>query len=71
MQELSGPSRLSDAATRIGVSERHLRNRFAREIGLSPKHFARISRLRRVLDQAGTRRWAGLADDAGFFDQAT
>jgi AraC-like DNA-binding protein len=64
------PGRLADVAAGLGVSERHLRNLFAREIGLSPKHFARITRLRRVLDQAGTRRWSAVAGDAGFFDQA-
>ncbi|MBU2662288.1 helix-turn-helix domain-containing protein [Actinoplanes bogorensis] len=63
-------SRLSDAAAELGVSERHLRNLFARETGLSPKHFARITRLRRVLDQAGTRQWSAVAGDTGFFDQA-
>jgi AraC-like DNA-binding protein len=55
---------------RVGVSERHLRNLFAREVGLSPKHFARISRLRKVLALAGRRQWAAVAEDAGFFDQA-
>ncbi|MBM2617711.1 AraC family transcriptional regulator [Actinoplanes sp. LDG1-06] len=71
VRSLSGGSRrLADAAVDLGVSERHLRNVFAREIGLSPKHFARITRLRRVLEEAGTRQWSSLADDAGFFDQA-
>lgn len=63
-------ARLSDVAGRVGVSERHLRNLFAREVGLSPKHFARISRLRKVLALAGQRQWAAVAEDAGFFDQA-
>jgi AraC-like DNA-binding protein len=70
VRSLSAVPRLADAAAELGVSERHLRNLFAREVGLSPKHFARITRLRRVLDQAGTRQWAAVADDAGFFDQA-
>jgi AraC-like DNA-binding protein len=47
-----------------------LRNLFGREVGLSPKHFARIGRVRRVLSLAGQRRWATVAEDAGFFDQA-
>jgi hypothetical protein len=37
---------------------------------LSPKQFARISRVRRVLARAGQERWASLAEEAGFFDQA-
>ena len=39
-------ARLSEVAERLGVGERHLRNLFAREVGLSPKHYARISRVR-------------------------
>ena len=74
MRELapaSGPGpRLGVVADRLGISERHLRTVFAREVGLSPKHFARIARLRRVLSLAGRREWAHLAGEAGFFDQA-
>ncbi|GAB2623836.1 hypothetical protein Aab01nite_17240 [Paractinoplanes abujensis] len=131
VRELSTVPRLADVAARLGVSERHLRNIFARETGLSPKHYARITRVRRVLAQAdasrvrrvldqvdasrvrhapdqadasrvrhapgqadaslvrhapdqadasrvrhapgqagAARRWAAVADDAGFFDQA-
>lgn len=62
--------RLTEVADRLGISERHLRTIFTREVGLSPKHFARIARLRHVLAQAGTRQWSHLADDAGFFDQS-
>jgi AraC-like DNA-binding protein len=69
-RELATAARLADVADRLGVSERHLRNLFAREIGLSPKHFARIGRVRRVLALAGHRGWATVAEDAGFFDQA-
>jgi AraC-like DNA-binding protein len=58
------------AADRLGISERHLRTVFAREVGLSPKHFARIARLRRALSLAGDRGWAQLAGDLGYFDQA-
>ena len=67
--ELPG-ARLSEVADRLGVSERHLRNLFAREVGLSPKHFARIKRVRTVLALAGSRPWAEVASRAGFFDQA-
>jgi AraC-like DNA-binding protein len=68
---LSRPeARLAEVAGELGVSERHLRNLFAREVGLSPKHYARISRVRKVLDLAGSRPWAEVASRAGFFDQA-
>ena len=70
MRELAASARLAETAERIGVSERHLRNLFARDVGLSPKHFARISRVRRVLSMAGRERWATVAEEAGYFDQA-
>ncbi|XVU29076.1 helix-turn-helix domain-containing protein [Actinoplanes sp. CA-054009] len=69
MTALTGAARLPEAATRAGVSERHLRTLFARDVGLSPKHFARISRLQRVLTLAGHDTWAAVADQAGYFDQ--
>ncbi|MEV4348548.1 helix-turn-helix domain-containing protein [Actinoplanes sp. NPDC049596] len=67
---LSESAGLGEASGRAGVSERYLRTLFAREVGLSPKHFARISRVRRVLSLAGRERWAAVADAAGYFDQA-
>jgi AraC-like DNA-binding protein len=67
----SGPApRLGVVADRLGISERHLRTIFAREVGVSPKHYARIARMRRVLALAGTRQWAHVAGETGFFDQA-
>jgi AraC-like DNA-binding protein len=65
---------LTAVARKVAVSERHLRTVFETEVGLSPKHYARIHRLRRVL--AATERasagggWARVATDAGFYDQA-
>jgi AraC-like DNA-binding protein len=47
-----------------------LRNLFAGEVGLSPKRFARIDRVRGVLASAGRRQWAQLANDTGYYDQA-
>jgi AraC-like DNA-binding protein len=67
---IAGRTRLTSVARQIGVSERQLRNLFASEVGLSPKHYARIARLRRVLAGAGERGWAELAHDAGYYDQA-
>jgi len=70
LRALSAGASTSAAADRLGISERHLRNVFARDVGLSPKQFARIARLRRVLDLAGDRAWARVAGDTGYFDQA-
>ena len=61
---------LSELATQLGVGERRFRQVFREEIGLSPKRFARIARIRRVIAKVGHATWAQLALEAGFFDQA-
>jgi AraC-like DNA-binding protein len=67
---LAGGGRLPEVARGVALSERHLRTVFAAEVGLSPKHYARIDRLRGVLARAGADGWAGLARTAGYYDQA-
>ncbi|HEY0693093.1 MAG TPA: helix-turn-helix domain-containing protein [Kribbella sp.] len=64
------PARVGEAARRVGVSERQLRNLFTATIGVPPKQFARLSRIRTVLDGASRRSWARLASDAGYYDQS-
>lgn len=64
------PAQVADAAREIAVSERQLRNLFAEGVGLSPKHYARINRVRTVLDHATTRSWAELAAATGYYDQS-
>lgn len=64
------PEGVAAAARRLHVSERHLRNLFADGVGLSPKHFARIDRVRTVLAHARVRPWADLAADVGYYDQS-
>ncbi|WP_405159622.1 helix-turn-helix domain-containing protein [Nocardia sp. NBC_01499] len=70
----------------LAVSERQLRNLFTAGIGVSPKHFARIDRVRRIVaqarctpsahipegtcDYAPTTSLARLAADNGYFDQS-
>ena len=54
------------------LSERQLERRFLAVVGLRPKLFARIIRLRRLIDllHAGdTKGFAALAHAAGYFDQ--
>ncbi|WP_306839301.1 AraC family transcriptional regulator [Catenuloplanes nepalensis] len=72
LAELGAGAPMRAAAARIGVGERRLRTVFAQEIGVSPKHAARILRLRRVLAAQGTveHGWARVAGEHGFFDQA-
>ncbi|WP_327299568.1 MULTISPECIES: helix-turn-helix domain-containing protein [unclassified Streptomyces] len=62
--------RVAALARRLSVSERHLRDLFTDRVGLSPKRFARIQRVRAVLAGAGSARLAALASDTGYYDQS-
>ncbi|MHC3474247.1 AraC family transcriptional regulator [Streptomyces sp. 7R007] len=64
------PRPVRAVARELAVSERQLRNLFAEGVGLSPKHYARIDRVRTVLDHAATRPWAELAAATGYYDQS-
>jgi AraC-like DNA-binding protein len=57
-------------ARELNVSERHLRSVFTEAVGVSPKHFARIDRVRTVLRGVGPGGLAGLAAEAGYYDQS-
>jgi AraC-like DNA-binding protein len=70
MLETAGPWRIHALAHHLGVSERLLRQRFQEEIGISPKTYARIARIRQVVARAGSVGWARLAAETGFYDQA-
>lgn len=62
-----------EVAAELGWSHKRLRQRFAAQVGLFPKRFARIRRLQRVLTQVAAMppgRWAQLAVACGFHDQA-
>ncbi|MEU4610385.1 helix-turn-helix domain-containing protein [Streptomyces umbrinus] len=66
------PSPVRELARRLAVSERQLRNLFAEGVGVSPKHFARIGRVRHVLarGRGGEMGWAELAAATGYYDQS-
>ncbi|WP_329002491.1 helix-turn-helix transcriptional regulator [Kribbella sp. NBC_00709] len=66
---MPAPRRVSDTAAGLGVSERYLRRVFREDVGVSPKHFARMARVRSLIDQAG-RPWAETAAYAGYTDQS-
>ncbi|HEY3807683.1 MAG TPA: helix-turn-helix domain-containing protein [Kofleriaceae bacterium] len=53
----------------LGVSERSLRQAFVEHVGTSPKRFARIERVLRVVAEAGTASWARLAAHHDYCDQ--
>jgi len=56
-----------------GVSYKRLERVFARDVGLSPKHFARVARVQRALELRTLRpgvALAALAVHSGYADQA-
>ncbi|MET9486774.1 AraC family transcriptional regulator [Nocardia sp. NPDC006630] len=61
---------LREVATRLAVSERQLRNLFTAGVGVSPKHYARITRVRQVIDAAGNTPWSDIAVATGYYDQS-
>ncbi|MEU6667520.1 helix-turn-helix domain-containing protein [Streptomyces sp. NPDC046727] len=64
------PAQVRDVARELAVSERQLRNLFADGVGVSPKQYARIDRVRAVVTGAPTTPWSQLAAATGYFDQA-
>jgi AraC-like DNA-binding protein len=75
----SPASPVQDLAVGVGLSERQLRRRFEREVGLSMKRLGRIVRFQRLLDEVRQRQrrcgalspnWASMALDFGYADQA-
>jgi AraC-like DNA-binding protein len=66
-------TRVRDLAAQIGISERQLRRWFEDGIGITPKAYARITRLRRAVASSRATPeapWATIALDAGYYDQA-
>ncbi|WP_367135608.1 helix-turn-helix domain-containing protein [Saccharothrix sp. HUAS TT1] len=61
---------VADTARALGTSERHLRTVFTRAVGLSPKRYARVDRVRRVVARGGRGGWARLAAELGYYDQS-
>ncbi|MGW5771876.1 helix-turn-helix domain-containing protein [Streptomyces longwoodensis] len=64
------PARVADVARELAVGERQLRNLFTDGVGVSPRHFARIDRVRHVLTHAPTSPWGELAAASGYYDQS-
>lgn len=64
------PRQIHALARSLRVSERKLRDLFRDEIGISPKKYERIARLRRALSRAGSVGWARLAAETGYYDQS-
>ncbi|HEV2448151.1 MAG TPA: helix-turn-helix domain-containing protein [Candidatus Sulfopaludibacter sp.] len=68
-----GAADLEWLARQAHLGPRQFRRRCLEEAGLAPKHLSRVLRFRRAcqLASAAARpEWAGIAADAGYFDQA-
>ncbi|MFE3451538.1 helix-turn-helix domain-containing protein [Nonomuraea sp. NPDC059194] len=67
-------ARVPEVARDLGISERHLRTLFTSGVGVAPKRYARLDRVRGVLARSTPRAtpggWAALAADAGYYDQS-
>ncbi len=69
----NGNMTVTEIASVIGISRRHLERLFTTHVGLSPKSFCKILRIQSVLKSLDTnpsRPLARLAVDSGFTDQA-
>jgi AraC-like DNA-binding protein len=70
---LRAGTQVSKVASRLGLLRRTLVRRFSAEVGITPKRFARVHRLQRVLcavRRSGNPDWCALAAEHGFTDQA-
>jgi AraC-like DNA-binding protein len=64
-------TRIAWLADEIGWSRSHLVDRFRREVGLSPKRFARVARFRSAFDRIATATsLATVAAECGYADQS-
>lgn len=64
---------VAEVAGRLGWLPNRLARVFRDRVGLTPKHFARVRRLQRVLatvTRGGTEDWAEIAVKHGYYDQA-
>ncbi len=73
LRRLDRPVPTSHLAREANISSRQMERQFRNHVGLSPKRFCRIMRLRKLLPRLRTPQepeWADLAVAGGFSDQA-
>ncbi|HEY5210495.1 MAG TPA: helix-turn-helix domain-containing protein [Stellaceae bacterium] len=73
LRERNGMLLIGDLATELGWSRKRLIADFHREFGLTPKRAARVMRFERAIrgiDGVPAPRWAEIAADCGYYDQA-
>ena len=70
---LGSPVVVSDVVEETGLSQRRFIDLFDREVGLTPKLYARVARFQRVLKRvhpSGDIDWTDVALACGYFDQS-
>jgi AraC-like DNA-binding protein len=73
MIALRGRARIGDLVARSGLSTSQFLRRFATQVGMTPKLFARTIRFDRALvgrRDAPSRPWTDIIHELGYFDQA-
>jgi AraC-like DNA-binding protein len=68
-----GRARIDTLAEGAGLGPRQFRRQFTRQVGLSPKLYARTVRFEAALTarrRAPARSWTDIVHEAGYFDQA-
>jgi AraC-like DNA-binding protein len=68
-----GRARIEDLVERSGFGARHFQRRFATQVGLTPKLYARTIRFDRALvarRKAPQKSWTDIVHEVGYFDQA-
>lgn len=69
----NGNCSINSVSEKLGTSRQHLNRIFGEAVGLSPKTFTRIVRLRaalRLFRRSPVKDWAFLALESGYYDQA-
>src|SRR5215831_11865265 len=67
-----GALRMTELAERANLGLRQFERQFLRDVGVSPKTFARVARFQTALDakiSCPERRWVDIAHDYGYHDQ--
>lgn len=73
LQSSASIQRVAALSEKIGLSARHFRDVFQREVGLTPKQFTRVQRFQHVLRAVAPQKapnWADVALSYGYYDQA-
>jgi AraC-like DNA-binding protein len=72
---VKSPGQLSieQISNKVGYSQKHLVKLFKDNVGLTPKGFLKIIRFQKAVEEIAASkeiRWAGIALDCGYYDQA-